>query len=115
EHLDQSFTGHPRHSGGRLCPAWRADNQGDQDQSTHHAIRFVAKSQPPAVLPLLPPPIFCWVYFQRTFENFRPRLSCGKSPPANDGAMCAISTFSSSTSKYLTGSPCPSARCISIL
>ncbi len=39
------------------------------------ATLFTAKSQPPSVLPPVPPAIFCCVYFHFTFENLRQRFS----------------------------------------
>src|SRR5689334_13434047 len=78
-------------------------HQGMEAQAT----LFDDRSQPPEVLPPEPPPIFCWVYFHFTFENFRPTFSCMKSPSLTAGVMEPISTFSSSISKYLMRSPWP--------
>lgn len=49
------------------------------------AILFAAKSQPPTVLPPMPPEIFCWVYFHLTLENFRQRCSPKKEPVSMPG------------------------------
>ena len=52
----------------------------DFQHGSPYATRLVARSQPPDVLPLAPPPIFCWLYFHFTFEYFKPRESCKTSP-----------------------------------
>lgn len=74
------------------------------------AMRLLARSQPPVVLPAMPPVIRCCIYCQFTLENFNPTCSVRISPSLMSDVTWQTSTFSRLISKYLIRSPSPSAR-----